>query len=95
MDSDGEKPYSTLSLREQRRFSIKKAKLQKRKEEIETSLMIVEDERSELENEAYRVRNCKRGLHVSSFGVVVVMYLLERHHTMKPCRTIAIDFDLS
>lgn len=64
MDSDDEKPYSTLSLREQRRFSIKKAKLQKRKEEIETSLMIAEDERSKLENEAYRVRNYKKSLHV-------------------------------
>lgn len=46
---------SAASSRERRRLSIKAAKVRRRKQEIEITAMEAEDERSKLENRAYRV----------------------------------------
>lgn len=55
--SDGkDKLRDVASSREQRRLSIKAAKLESRKQELEAATMRAEDKLSELENEEYRVR---------------------------------------
>ena len=55
--ADGDdKARSMTSSREQRRLSIKAAKVLQRKQESDIAAMCAEDKRSKLENDAFRVR---------------------------------------
>ena len=54
--ADGDdKARSMASSREQRRLSIKAAKVLQRKQESDIAAMYAEDKRSKLENDAFRV----------------------------------------
>lgn len=61
--SDG-KSISVASSRERRRFSIKAAKVERRRQELEIVAMHAEDARSKLENNIYRVSRREEGLSV-------------------------------
>lgn len=54
---DHDNSRSVASSRERRRLSIKAAKVERRKQEVEVAAMYAEDQRSKLENETYRVSN--------------------------------------
>lgn len=82
--ASGSKSASVASSRERRRLSIKAAKVESRKQELETAAMHAEDVRSKLENDGYWVsrreeRLCSREVwHLSWFAVLTVPCSQER-----------------
>lgn len=80
--SDG-KSISVASSRERRRFSIKAAKVERRRQELEVVAMHAEDARSKLENNIYRVSRREEGLSARdvcrlSWLAVVPPYFVRR-----------------